>query len=105
MERFDWSEVIFSRIFYETIIEQQYRTKESYCSDLLFCTLSGDSDVSEKHHTLLKQLYCVGVVRCPTPTAAIMPGFALVPSFHVVLLAHNCKYIVNTFVNSIKKCE
>ena len=28
---------------------------------------------------------------------------ALVPSFQVVLLANNCKYIVNTFVNSNKK--
>ena len=30
---------------------------------------------------------------------------ALVPSFQVVLLAHNCKYIVNTFVNSNKKLK
>ena len=29
----------------------------------------------------------------------------LVPSFRVVLLAHNCKYIVNTFVNSNKKLK
>ena len=35
------------------ITSQKYRTKERYRSDLLFCTLSRDSDVSEQEHEII----------------------------------------------------